>query len=141
MFLVSTWTFPLEANQINVCNISPFSKTCIPLQENPSPKSENNYRLAVESDERCFLTTALRGNNSSPCGSRRPHLTRPPPADIAVRKGRQQHARQFPEEFSAEKKSLTVSPKTDGRKRYLSHVATLENKFKRFKVITLEEGF
>lgn len=62
------------------------------------------------------------------------------------RKG-QQHARRLAISWRIfcssrkKKRSLTVSPKTDGRKRYLSHVATLENKFKRFKVITLEEGF
>lgn len=69
-----------------------------------------------------------------------------------LRKGQQHHAPilvaftiqtawQFPEEFVKKFNGLT---ETDGRKRYLSHVATIcprqklfENKFKRFKVITL----
>lgn len=72
-----------------------------------------------------------------------------------LRKGQQHHAPilvaftiqtawQFPEEFVKKFNGLT---ETDGRKRYLSHVATIcprqklfENKFKRIKVITLCRG-
>lgn len=97
--------------------------------------SENKYRLVVESHERCFLTTTLRGNNSSPRGSnQRPHLSRTPKYRRVgwLRKGQQHHdhARaprhpdswQFPEEFVKKFNGLT---EMDGRKRYLLHVATI----------------